>query len=467
MDTAITPSPHVLVESAGPVRRLVLNRPSARNLLTTDMIEALSDALDAPGAQVIVIASQGPAFCAGHDMKAMAAHHADEDGGKAYFQALFSACGAMMEKIAALPTPVIAEVHAPAVAAGCQLVAACDLAIAADTATFGTTGVTFGLYCSTPAVPLTRTVAPKHAAEMLMTGSLIDAQHAERIGLINRAVPAERLTQEVMALAERIASHSAAVVALGKRATTQTRQLPLGEAYARASQAMVENLLLPDGREGLAAFRDKRPAAWQHTTPDKQEFWDARYTAHAAPFGREPNAFLVSVRDKLPAGKAFTAADGQGRNALWLAREGFDVTLNDLSPVAVENARANAAAAGLPVKAAAADLCRVPPPHNTFQVVTAIYLHVPPQMRVTIHEALAAALAPGGVLVLEAFSKQQIGNPSGGPKNPDLLYDTATLRGDFPGLEPIHLEECEVDLSEGEFHRGRAAVVRAMLRKPS
>jgi len=264
MDAApATPAPYVLAEDHGPVRRIVLNRPAERNLLTDGMIAALHEALDAGGAKVIVIASAGPAFCAGHDMKDMAAHHRDADGGRAYFADLFARCGAMMGRIATLPQPVIAEVHAPAVAAGCQLVAACDLAIAADTARFGTTGVTFGLYCSTPAVPLTRTVAQKHAAEMLMTGELVDAAHAARIGLVNRAVPAENLTAETMSLAGRIAAKSGAVLALGKRAVAAQRGLPLMDAYARAAEAMVENLLLEDGREGLAAFADKRPARWQ------------------------------------------------------------------------------------------------------------------------------------------------------------------------------------------------------------
>ncbi|MEM8663589.1 MAG: enoyl-CoA hydratase, partial [Pseudomonadota bacterium] len=281
MDTA--PIPHVLVEDRGPVRRIRLNRATQRNLLTLEMIAALSDALDAPTARVIVIASDGPAFCAGHDMKAMAARHDDPDGGRAYFADLFAKCGAMMGKIATLPQPVIAAVHAPAVAAGCQLVAACDLAIAADTARFGTTGVAFGLYCSTPAVPLTRTVAAKHAAEMLMTGDLVDAAHAARIGLINRAVPPDALADEVDALAERIASHSPAVVALGKRSVAGTRALPLEEAYACAADAMVENLLLEDGREGLAAFAQKRPATWRNIPGDRAGYWNARYRDNPDP----------------------------------------------------------------------------------------------------------------------------------------------------------------------------------------
>jgi len=196
-------------------------------------------------------------------MKAMAARHSDEDGGRAYFAGLFAGCADVMTKVATVPQPVIAEVHATAVAAGCQLVAACDLAVASEAARFGTTGVTYGLYCTTPAVPLTRTVAPKHAAEMLMTGDVVDAQHALRIGLVNRVVPAERLTQETMALAAHIAEKSAAVLALGKRAVARQAGRPLAEAYATASEAMVDNLLLSDGREGLSAFAEKRTPRWQ------------------------------------------------------------------------------------------------------------------------------------------------------------------------------------------------------------
>lgn len=247
----------------GRVKRIVLDQGARRNLLTPPMMDAITDALDAADARVVVIAAEGPAFCAGHDMKGMAAHHADADGGRAAFTALFAQCSAMMEKIARVPQPVIAEVHAMAVAAGCQLVAACDLALAASTAKFGTTGVTFGLYCSTPAVPLTRTVAAKHAAHMLMTGDLVDAAHAERIGLVNKVVAPEALTAETMELAAHIAEKSAAVLALGKRAVNEQRGMPLTAAYTRASEAMVDNLLLEDGREGLAAFRDKRAAAWR------------------------------------------------------------------------------------------------------------------------------------------------------------------------------------------------------------
>ncbi|UOM33049.1 enoyl-CoA hydratase [Acuticoccus sp. I52.16.1] len=256
-------APQVLVTDEGRVRRIVLNRPASRNLLTPEMMTALKTALDAPDARVIVIAGDGPAFCAGHDMKAMARHHGDADGGRAFFTALFNQCSDMMLAIASAPQPVIAEVHAVAVAAGCQLVAACDLAVAADTARFGTTGVTFGLYCSTPAVPLMRTVPGKHAAELLMTGDVVDAARAERIGLVNRVVPAASLTAETMALADHIARKSAAVLAIGKRTAGAQAGLPLPEAYALATRAMVDNLLLADGREGLDAFATKRPADWQ------------------------------------------------------------------------------------------------------------------------------------------------------------------------------------------------------------
>lgn len=260
-----TPSALTRTERDGRIHRIVLSDGARRNLLTREMMADLSTALDAAGAdgaRVIVLAAEGPAFCAGHDMKAMAAHHGDADGGRAAFTALFDQCSALMAQIATIPQPVIAEVHATAVAAGCQLVAACDLAIAAEGARFGTTGVTFGLYCSTPAVPLTRTVAAKHAAEMLMTGALVDAAHAQRIGLINRAVPAQRLRAETDALAAAIAQKSGAVLALGKRAVAAQRALPLDDAYALASEAMVENLLLADGREGLEAFAQKRPGEW-------------------------------------------------------------------------------------------------------------------------------------------------------------------------------------------------------------
>lgn len=470
MDATQTPAPQVLVEDHGAVRRIVLNRPAARNLLTEEMIAALEAAFEAPGARVIVIASQGPAFCAGHDMKAMAAHHDDADGGRAYFAALFATCGAMMGRIATLPQPVIAEVHAPAVAAGCQLVAACDLAIAADTATFGTTGVTFGLYCSTPAVPLSRTVAPKHAAEMLMTGDLVDAAHAERIGLVNRAVPAESLTEETMALARRIARHSPAVLALGKRSVARTRPLPLQEAYAAAADTMVENLLIDDGREGLAAFAAKRPATWRNLPGDRADFWDARYRDTPAPFGTAPNAFLAEAVDRLPHGRAFVAADGEGRNALFLADRGYTVTMNDLSPVAVARASETAAARGLALEARAGNLVLDPPEAGVYDVVAVLFLQLPPAERRHVHRSLAAALAPGGMLLVEAFAPASaaLRDAAGacGPRHAAMRYSAADLESDFSALEPVLVEERDVVLAEGSFHDGPASVVRGLFRRP-
>ncbi|GAB5377003.1 MAG: hypothetical protein AcusKO_34650 [Acuticoccus sp.] len=467
MDQADTPTPPVLVEDRDGIRRIVLNRPAARNLLTEEMIAALEAAFEAPAARVIVIASAGPAFCAGHDMKAMARHHDDADGGAAYFADLFARCGQMMARIASLPQPVIAEVHAPAVAAGCQLVAACDLAIAADSATFGTTGVAFGLYCSTPAVPLTRTVAPKHAAHMLMTGDLVDAAHAARIGLINRAVPAAGLTQETMALAARIASHSAAVLALGKRSVATTRALPLEAAYAAASGTMVENLLLADGREGLAAFAGKRPATWRNLPDDRLAFWNARYGANAAPFGEAPTAYVAKSADRLPRGRAFVAADGEGRNARHLAALGLEVTINDLSDVALSRAAERAAAAGLAVRFHPGNLLLAPPEEGAFDAVVVTYLQLPPAERRAVHRHLAAALAPGGVLLLEAFGKPSaaLGESGCGPREPALRYAAADLVADFAPLVPLQLETCDVTLDEGSFHTGPASVVRGLFQR--
>lgn len=259
-------APLVLESDEGGVRRLLLDAPERRNLLTEEMMATLTAALrragEDPAVRVVVVAANGPAFCVGHDLKAMAARRADPDGGRAAFTALFERCSEMMLAIADTPRPVIAEVHAVAVAAGCQLVAACDLALAADSARFGTTGVSFGLFCSTPAVPLTRAVGRKAALEMLFTGDLVDAAHAERIGLVNRVVPAERLTAETMRLAGRIAEKSPRVLAIGKRACYAQADMSLREAYRHASAAMVENLLTPDCDEGIAAFIEKRTPRW-------------------------------------------------------------------------------------------------------------------------------------------------------------------------------------------------------------
>lgn len=254
-------------ETEGHVRRLTLSDVRRRNLLTIDMMTSLDAALERAAEdddiRCVVIAGDGPAFSAGHDLKAMTARYGDADGGRAYFQALFDQCSELMYGIARNPRPIIAEVRTVAAAAGCQLVAACDMAVAAEGARFGTTGVTFGLFCSTPMVPLSRVVDRKAALEMLITGDLISAERAERIGLVNRVVPEERLTEETMALAARVATKSPLVLKMGKEAFYAQIEKGLKDAYAHCSTVMVDNLLTHDGQEGLTAFVDKRDPVWE------------------------------------------------------------------------------------------------------------------------------------------------------------------------------------------------------------
>jgi enoyl-CoA hydratase/carnithine racemase len=210
----------------------------------------------------VVLTGAAPAFCSGHDLKEMTARRDDADGGEDYFAHIFALCSQMMQSIAACPKPVIAAVNGIASAAGCQLVAACDLAIAASDVKFCTPGVNIGLFCSTPAVALSRTVAKKHAAEMLLTGEMIGAERAAAMGLVNRVVPAARLMDEAMALANLIASKSPEAVALGKQALYGQMGLPLDEAYACNSAIMADNMLMPDAVEGIGAFTGKRAPRW-------------------------------------------------------------------------------------------------------------------------------------------------------------------------------------------------------------
>ena len=252
------------------ILRLTLNAPKSRNALSEAMMAALATALDdAAGndaVRVIVIAANGPVFCAGHNLKEMtAARSAPEnatDRGRAYFTRVLNQCSSLMASIPAHPKPVIAEVAGTATAAGCQLVASCDLAIAAEGAQFATPGVHIGLFCSTPMVALSRKVAAKHAMEMLLTGDPCPAPRAAEIGLINRAVPDEELTQTVMEMARRIASKSTATVAFGKPAFYRQAERPLVEAYEYAAAVMVDNMLANDAAEGIAAFIEKRPPRW-------------------------------------------------------------------------------------------------------------------------------------------------------------------------------------------------------------
>jgi enoyl-CoA hydratase/carnithine racemase len=244
------------------VLRLVLNRPAARNALSVALMKALSAALDRAAAdkacRVVVIAGAGPAFCAGHDLREMRA-----DPSRGAYERVFAQCSALMLQIVHLPKPVIAEVHGIATAAGCQLVATCDLAVAAEDARFATPGVNIGLFCSTPMVALTRAVGRKAAMEMLLTGDHVDAASAKALGLVNRVVPPAGLAAATMDLARQIAAKSALTVAIGKEAFYTQAELGLADAYRCASVAMTRNMLARDAAEGIDAFLEKRPPVWR------------------------------------------------------------------------------------------------------------------------------------------------------------------------------------------------------------
>jgi enoyl-CoA hydratase/carnithine racemase len=262
----IPAAPPLLQSQSGGVLEITLNQPGTRNALGLAMIEALHGALaDAGGrtdVRAIVIAGVGPAFSAGHNLREIDAHRSDPDGGAAFFQEIMARCSDLMQAVTRLPQPVIAAVEGVATAAGCQLVAACDLAIAGAGARFATPGVNIGLFCSTPLVAVGRAVSRKHAMEMALTGALYSAEDAERFGLVNRVVPAGEALAQARQLAQELAARSAATLALGKRAFYQQIERPLGEAYALASQVMVENLKLADSREGIGAFLEKREPKW-------------------------------------------------------------------------------------------------------------------------------------------------------------------------------------------------------------
>lgn len=249
------------------ILRLTLNDVGSRNALSEAMLKILTDTFAKAGAdpavRVIILAANGPAYCAGHDLKEMTAGRAHTDRGQAYFSKVMSTCAAMMQGIVNCPKPVIAEVTGIATAAGCQLVASCDLAIASETSQFSTPGVHIGLFCSTPMVALSRNVSSKHAMEMLLTGEMISAQRAAEIGLVNRTVAPEQLQESTMEVARKIASKSSMTLATGKRAFYAQREMPLPEAYEYASQVMVENMLAHDAEEGIGAFIEKRAPQWK------------------------------------------------------------------------------------------------------------------------------------------------------------------------------------------------------------
>lgn len=265
--TAPALPPILLREDVGAIAVLTLNRPQARNSLSEAMIAALSDALAAIGAdasvRAVVLAANGPAFCAGHDLKELTARRNDADRGRAYFRHIMESCSAVMQAIVNLPKPAIAAVGATATAAGCQLVASCDLAVASSAASFATPGVNIGLFCSTPMVALSRNVARKHAMEMLLTGDAVSAEDAFRIGLVNRVVAPGSERAEALALARKIAAKSALTVKIGKEAFYRQLEMGLADAYAYASQTMVENMLARDAEEGIGAFIEKRQPTWE------------------------------------------------------------------------------------------------------------------------------------------------------------------------------------------------------------
>jgi enoyl-CoA hydratase/carnithine racemase len=265
---ATTPQPPILLrETIGSIAVLTLNRPGSRNSLSETMIGELHAALDDIGSdtsvRAVVIAANGPAFSAGHDMKELTARRSDADRGRAYFAQMMNACSAMMQAMVHLPKPVVAAVQAIATAAGCQLVASCDLAIASETASFATPGVDIGLFCSTPMVALSRNVPRKQAMEMLLTGEPISAATARDIGLVNRVVAAGTERDAAIELAQKVALKSAYTVKLGKAAFYRQAEMSLADAYRYAAEVMTENMMARDAEEGIGAFIEKREPKWQ------------------------------------------------------------------------------------------------------------------------------------------------------------------------------------------------------------
>jgi enoyl-CoA hydratase/carnithine racemase len=245
--------------------RLTIDNPPA-NVLSLDLMQSLQEKLDTikgdESVRVVVIAAAGSLFSAGHDLKQMTSHRSDPDEGRAYFEQVFACCSRLMQSIVGLPKPVIAEIDGVATAAGCQLVASCDLAIASDRSKFGVNGIDVGLFCSTPAVALTRNVGAKRSMQMLLTGEMIDAATALEFGLVNRIVPAEALREIVNGYAAVIAAKSPVALRLGKEAVTKQLGMQLVDAYQHASRVMVENMLASDAEEGIAAFFEKREPSW-------------------------------------------------------------------------------------------------------------------------------------------------------------------------------------------------------------
>jgi enoyl-CoA hydratase/carnithine racemase len=259
--------PPLLREDIGNIAVLTLDRPQARNTLSEAMLSALRQELERLAAhkriRAVVLAANGPAFSAGHDLKELTAHRADPDQGRSYIRQIMESCSAVMLAILRLPQPVIAAVEATATAAGCQLVATCDLAVASSNAKFCTPGVHIGLFCSTPMVALSRNVGRKHAMEMLFTGDMVSADDAYRIGLVNRVVAPGAAREEALQLARKIAAKSAAVVRLGKEAFYRQLEMNVVDAYNYANEVMLKNMMARDAEEGMSAFVEKRTPVWE------------------------------------------------------------------------------------------------------------------------------------------------------------------------------------------------------------
>lgn len=245
---------------------ITLNRPEKRNCLSLSVLRALGqrieEAAEDPSASVIILQADGPAFCSGHDLKELTAARESDDKGRAFYAETMELCSSVMQRIVHCPKPVIASVQGIATAAGCQLVASCDLAVAADGARFATPGVNIGLFCSTPMVALSRNLERKRTMEMLLTGTMIDAATACAWGLVNQVVPADELQDATRAMAAQIATKSSATIRIGKEAFYRQLEMPLDEAYTYASQVMVDNMLHRDAEEGIGAFLDKRQPVW-------------------------------------------------------------------------------------------------------------------------------------------------------------------------------------------------------------
>lgn len=259
--------PLVTREITNGILRLALNNPGGANALSEAMLDALHEAFEyaenEASVRVVILGANGKIFCPGHDLKELDAARKNEDGGRADFVEIMGKCSALMQRIIALPKPVIADVRAVASAAGCQLIASCDLALATTDARFSTPGVNIGLFCSTPMVAISRNVLNKHAMEMLLTGDFISAERAAEIGLINRAVTPDEIDQTLLDLAKKIASKSSVTVAIGKQAFYIQKELPLAEAYEYTSSVMVENMMKLDANEGIRAFIEKRSPEWR------------------------------------------------------------------------------------------------------------------------------------------------------------------------------------------------------------